>query len=89
MDINETLLNIIIVLAVQAFIGLIGIEFALRKSSRFRDGDKARDTEFPAFARRDAHMWSRWKLYPGALLTMPARILLLVLLGLTMILFML
>ena len=48
--------------------------------------DEIRDSQFPAFRRLDASRWSRLKFYPGALFTLPARILLLILLGSTFVL---
>ena len=59
---------------VHAVLGVLGVEYSLRKSSRFRDGNEERDSKFPAFRRRDAKKWHRAKLYPMAILTMPVRI---------------
>jgi len=41
-----------------------------------RQVDEKRDKYFWAFRRLDVTKWRRWKLYPGALLTMPARLIL-------------
>ena len=68
-----------IYLIVQAIIGLIGIEWALSKYQRFIEVDEARDCNFPAFRRVDSPKYARWKYYPGALLLMPTRFLLLIL----------
>jgi hypothetical protein len=68
------LVGLLIALGVQAIIGLLLIEYAFRRLSRFRDGNEERDSKFPAFRRRDVKHWSRFKFYPGALLAMPARL---------------
>ena len=60
-------------MTIQAFIGFLMIEYALHKLRRFRDGNEERDSKFPGIRRLDVDKWSRWRLYPGALLTMPTR----------------
>lgn len=35
------------------FLGLIAIEYAFKRLTRFRDGNEERDSKFPAFRRRD------------------------------------
>ena len=55
------------------------LEYALYRMKRFREEDESRDCNFPHFRRRDALNYSRWKLYPGALLAMPLRLILLAL----------
>ena len=66
----------------QAVLGIFCIEFAFRRLKRMRDVDEDRDSKFPAFRRRDAKNWSRLKLYPLAILSMPYRLLFLNVLGL-------
>lgn len=66
-------------LGIQAIIGFLAVEFALSRFSRFMEKDEARDCNFPAFRRYDAPNFARWKFYPLALLTMPTRIVLVVL----------
>lgn len=61
------------------FLGFIAIEYAFRRLKRFRDGNEERDSKFPAFRRRDAKKWSRLKFYPGALLSMPFRLIFMIL----------
>lgn len=68
-----------IYLIVQAVLGIVGIEFAWYRTRRFRKQDRWRDENFPAFSRLDAQKWSRWKFYPGAILMMPTRAVLLIL----------
>lgn len=63
-------------LGVQAFIGILGLEFAWSRTKRMRSIDEARDSQFPAFRRTDVTKWARWKFYPGAMLVMPARLIL-------------
>jgi 1-acyl-sn-glycerol-3-phosphate acyltransferase len=55
--------------------------------ARFRIKDEERDAYFPAFRRYDAPDYSRWKLYPGAMLWMPTRFVAMWLITLTMCLF--
>ena len=52
-------------------IGCLMLEYAFYRTERFRDKNEARDSKYPAFRRYDAHLWSRWKFYPGALFMMP------------------
>ena len=68
---------LLIALAAQAVIGFLSLEWAFHRLSRVRDGDEARDSQFPAFRRRDVKHWARWKFYPGAMLLMPTRFILL------------
>ena len=67
--------------AIQAVIGIIAIEYAFSRLKRFRDGNEERDCKFPAYRRLDAKNWSKLKFYPGAMLTMPARLTILILQG--------
>ena len=76
-------------LGIQAIIGLIGIEFAFYKFTRYMENDEARDSNFPAFRRYDAPHFRRWKFYPGALLFMPTRMALLLVEGLILLIFLL
>lgn len=70
-----------IALGVHMIIGFIAIEYAFSRLKRFRDGNEERDSKFPAFRRRDAKYWSRLKFYPGALFSMPFRLVFIILLG--------
>ena len=63
---------------VQAVLGFVAIEYAFARTKRFRQDDPIRDGQYPSFRRYDAQYWSRWKLYPGAMLLMPTRLVLLV-----------
>mmetsp|Transcript_11024 Transcript_11024/g.18428 ORF Transcript_11024/g.18428 Transcript_11024/m.18428 type:complete len:272 (+) Transcript_11024:24-839(+) len=75
---------LIIGMSIQAVIGLIAIEYAFKRVRRMIKVDEDRDSKFPAFRRLDAKKWSRWKFYPGALLTMPSRLILLILSGIVL-----
>ena len=77
--------GLLIGLGVHALVGLVAIEYAFHRLSRVRDGDVARDAKFPAFRRRDVQNWSRWKFYPGALLSMPIRLIIMILQGMTLV----
>ena len=70
-----------ILLIIQGILGLIGIEYALKRVKRMMEIDEIRDSQFPAFRRLDAGRWSRLKFYPGALLVMPLRFLTIMSLG--------
>jgi len=69
-------------MAVHILLGLIAIEYALSCTSRMRAVDEKRDKYFWAFRRLDVTKWARWKLYPGALFTMSARLILMNIQGL-------
>lgn len=71
------MLTIFIFFFSQAVIGIIGVEYAWSRMKRFREIDEERDSKYPAFRRVDAKNWSRWKFYPGAMLLMPTRFILL------------
>ena len=78
--------GITLAMGLQAIMGLILIEYAFSRLKRFRDGNEQRDSHFPAFRRRDVKYWNRCKFYPGALLTMPARMFLVPLMSLIVVL---
>lgn len=81
------LLPILIILAVQAFLGLIAIEFAFSRLKRMQnDHDEKRDQYYHAFRRTDSKRWSRCKFYPGALFSMPIRMVILILQGILLLL---
>lgn len=83
-DDNQNWINgLAIALGVQAIIGIIAIEYAFARNKRFMyDKDSKRDEKFSAFRRLDPDRWYRFKFYPGAMFSMPVRLLLLNLLGL-------
>jgi hypothetical protein len=68
-------------LAIQALVGVLAVEFAFSRTSRFRTKDEARDVGFPHFRRYDAILWARWKFYPGAMFTFMSRLILISLCG--------
>jgi len=63
-------------MTVQAIIGLLLFEYAWSVTKRQQKRNKEREAKFHSYVRLDAGKWSRWKLYPGALLLMPTRLLL-------------
>jgi len=65
-------------MVVQAILGIVAIEFAWGRTKRMREVDEERDSMYPAFRRIDVQNWARWKFYPGAILFMPTRLILLV-----------
>lgn len=63
-------------------VGVIAIEWCFTRIKRMREIDVKRDSRFPAFRRTDAAKWSKLKFYPGCLLAMPLRLILLNIMGL-------
>jgi len=61
-------------MVIQAIIGLILFEYFWAKTKRYREINKKRDEKFPEYRRNDAKYWTRARFYPGALLTMPTRL---------------
>lgn len=49
-----TLRTVTIYLGFQALIGFVAIEYAWRRTQRFRDRNEARDAQYPHFRRYDA-----------------------------------
>jgi NADH:ubiquinone oxidoreductase subunit 3 (subunit A) len=70
--------TLIIIFSVQAILGILLFEFAYSRTAPYRNIDEERDCIYPAFRRNDVHNWSRWKFYPGAMLLMPFRIIILI-----------
>lgn len=66
---------------IHMLIGFLLFEYAWYRMQRMRDINEERDSKFPVFRRMDVKRWSRWKFYPGAMLTMPARMALLFTMG--------
>jgi 1-acyl-sn-glycerol-3-phosphate acyltransferase len=64
----------IILLIINALVGLALFEFAWAATKRYRNLDEVRDSRFPAWRRNDVKHWSRLKLYPVALTLMPVRV---------------
>ena len=56
----------VILLELNALIGLILFEWAWYKNQRWRRPIKELDSLLPAFRRNDAEKWSKWMFYPGA-----------------------
>ena len=52
---------------------------AYSRTAPYRKTDEERDCIYPAFRRNDIQNWSRCKFYPGAILLMPFRIILMIL----------
>ena len=72
-----------IAFGVQAVLGFIAVEYAFYRCKRLiHSKDEDRDRKFAPFVRLDTDRWYRLKFYPGAMLSMPARLLLLNIMGL-------
>ena len=76
-----------LIIGIQAVLGIIMIEYALSKMKRIMNIDEKRDSQFPYSRRLDAHKWSRWKFYPGAMFSLPIRFLLLIIQGIFLLIF--
>jgi hypothetical protein len=63
---------------INAILGILQLEFILKKMDRYTDGNEARDEKFPAWRRRDAQNFTRAKLYPGAMTVLFIRTLIVV-----------
>lgn len=74
-----------IYLLIQAIIGIFAVEYAWSKLERFREIDPIRDLNYPQYRRYDNKNWSRLKFYPGAMLMMPTRLILLILDGMLLV----
>jgi hypothetical protein len=59
---------------VSTLLGILAIEFALKKTKAVRNVNEARDSQYPSFRRTDVKKWSRVRLYLAAPLV-PWRIL--------------
>ena len=57
-----------------AVLGIMLVENALKNSKRFMECPEEIDEMFPAFRRHDSKKWSRWNLYPGAMTILIPRI---------------
>lgn len=84
---NPAVQAILIYLFIQAIIGIVALEFAWSKTKRFREVNERRDGKYPYFRRTDSQYWARWKFYPGAILMMPTRLILITMCGTLMALF--
>ena len=57
----------VILILVNAVLGLIAFEYAWWKARRFRRPVAELDALMPAFRRNDVVKWRKWAFYPGAL----------------------
>ena len=70
-----------ILLVLNAIIGLLLLDKAWKNTIRFRcPPSQELEDLFPAFRRKDALIWKKWKLYPGAMFLLVPRFILLILL---------
>ena len=74
---------VVMYLIMQALFGIIAVEWAWKRTSRIREAHYSQnsnlDERLRELQRLDAGKWARWKLYPGAILFMIPRGILLVL----------
>ena len=71
----------IILIFLNAVLGLVLFEWAWAKNRRFRKPVKQLDQLLPAFRRFDAEKWHKWMFYPGALTLCVPRLLMSVTIG--------
>ena len=81
---TSTLIWTLVPLGINALLGLIGFEWAWWKLRRFRKPIAELDQQFPELARKDAPLWKKWKLYPGAVTLLVPRLLLVIIFCLLM-----
>jgi len=78
----------VIILAANAVVGCVMLEWAWRSLKRFRNPNLKLDKVMYMYERFDAKNWAKWKCYPGALTLLLPRILIMIFsilaLGLTM-----
>ena len=67
-----------ILLCINAVLGVFLLEISWKKLHRFRNPNMQLERLFPAFRRKDALEWRKWKLYPGAIFLLIPRIICLV-----------
>jgi len=65
----------VILLLLNASLGLILFEWAWYANRRFRKNIPELDALLPAFRRNDAPKWQKWRFYPGAMTIMIPRFL--------------
>ncbi len=65
---------LLILLSINALLGLLMFEFAWKKMKPFYNVNEERDSKYPAYRRNDAKNWKKWKFYPGALTILPIRL---------------
>ena len=80
---NKSWINgLAIALAVQAVLGIISIEYSFARCKKLMyNKDEKRDEKFAPFVRLDTDRWYRFKFYPGAMFSMPIRLIILILIG--------
>ena len=85
-DNNKGWINgIAITLAVQAVLGFLAVEYSFARCKKLMySKDAERDKKFEPFVRLDTDKWYRFKFYPGAMLSMPIRLILLILIGIVL-----
>ena len=64
-----------LILALNAFLGLLVFEFAWKKLERHRNPNSELDALFPQFRRADCPKYVKWHFYPGAMTMLIPRIL--------------
>jgi hypothetical protein len=65
-----------ILLVLNAFIGIYLLEFVWKRTARFRKPPSQElEDLFPAFRRKDALRWQKWRLIPGAMFLLVPRLL--------------
>ena len=76
----------VILIILNALLGLAAIEWAFHKMRFFRKPIPELNELMPAYRRDDVEKWARWKFYPGALTILIPRFLFTICLGIILIL---
>ena len=64
-----------VLLVLNAILGIMMLEWAWSKTSRYRNPIAELNAQFPELSRHDALNWRKWKLYPGAMTVLIPRLL--------------
>ena len=81
------LLTIPNLLIMNAVLGLLLFEWAWYKTYKVRNPIQELDDIFPAYRRRDAPKWQKWRFYPGAITLLLPRMILAILGGISLTIF--
>ena len=54
-------------------LGVVMFEWAWAQMKPIRQVNEERDSKYPAYRRWDVNKWVKWKFYPGAVLLLPLK----------------
>ena len=68
------MISILYVIALNALLGILLLEFAWRESKPLRNISESRDSRLPGFRRLDVAGWKKWYFYPAAAIVLLPRL---------------